>query len=60
MSDSEKQELIGKFSEFSSVDAWANFAKAQIFDRVENIDGVLKIGMPFQNKNKSTSVWSRL
>ena len=60
MSDSEKQELIGKFSEFSSVDAWANFAKAQIFDRVENIDGILKIGMPFQNKNKSTSVWSRL
>ena len=61
MSDEEKTELMSKVTEFSSIDAWANFAKAQVFDRVEKIDGMLKIGMPFSNvKKKSNSVWDRI
>ena len=58
ISEDEKTELMSKVVEFSSVDAWANFAKAQVFDRVENISGVLKIGTPFPaKKHKTSSVW---
>jgi hypothetical protein len=61
MSEDEKKELMDRVAEFSSMDAWANFAKAQVFDRVENIEGVLKIGMPFSNKKKtSNSIWDRI
>lgn len=57
MSDEEKNELLSKVKEFSSVDAWANFAKAQVFDRVENIDGIVRIGLPFANPKPKSSIW---
>lgn len=63
MSDDEKKELMDKVSEFSSINAWSNSVKAQIFDKVENIDGILKIGSPFSNtdnNNQFSSIWDRI
>lgn len=58
MSDSEKEALMGKFSEFSSIDAWTNYVKAQIFDKAENIDSVIRMGLPFENPvKKPSSIW---
>lgn len=59
MSDEDKSALVGKFSEYNSFDAWANFAKAQVFDRVERIDGIAGIGLPF-TKPQSESIWDRI
>lgn len=56
MSDSEKNELIAKFSEFDSADAWANYVKAQAFDKVETA-GVQRIGLPFAETTKTNSIW---
>lgn len=60
MSDEDKEALMAKFSDFSSVDAWANYCKAEVFDRIENTSGVTKIGMPFAQKKKASSVWDRI
>ena len=61
MSKDEKEDLITKFSEFSSIDAWSNYVKASVFDKVNNIDGTFKIGLPFANPNTSTnSVWDNI
>ena len=61
MSDKEKEDLMKKVKEFSSIDAWANFAKAYVFDKVESVDGKLKIGMPFSNSRKNTgSIWDKI
>ena len=60
MTEDEKKELMSKVKEFSSMDAWANFAKAQILDRIEKVDGTIKIGMPFSSSRKTGSVWDRI
>lgn len=58
MSDDDKKELMAKFSEFSSVDAWSNYVKAQVFDRAENIDNVVRMGLPYETKKKPiSSIW---
>lgn len=58
MADSEKEELMAKFSEFSSIDAWSNYVKAQVFDRAENVGNVVRMGLPFESKKKSvSSIW---
>lgn len=60
MSESDKKALTDKVKEFSSIEAWANFAKAQIFDKVEAVDGMIKIGNPFTSKPKGNSIWDRI
>ena len=60
MSETEKTEMQSKIKEFSSIDAWSNYVKAQVFDRVENIDGIVKIGLPFENSKKTGSIWDTL
>lgn len=61
MSKEDKEQLMAEVKNFSSIDAWANFAKARVFDRVENIDGVIKVGLPFANVTKSSgSIWDRI
>jgi hypothetical protein len=61
MSEDEKKEFMSKIREFSSVDAWSNYVKAQAFDRAENIDGVIKIGLPYNTAKKHTgSIWDEL
>lgn len=58
MSDEDKKELIAKFSEFSSIEAWTNFAKAQVFDRVETVDGITRIGLSYGTEpKKSHGIW---
>lgn len=61
MSSTDKGTLISKVDEYSDVDAWANMAKATIFDNYESSDGVVRIGLPYEQKsNTSESVWDRL
>lgn len=61
MSEEDKKNLISKVDEYSDVDAWANMAKATIFDSYESSDGVVRIGLPYEQKsNNSESVWDRL
>ena len=60
MSDQEKSDMQAKVQEFSSVDAWSNYVKAQVFDRAENIDGIVKIGLPFASQKKTGSIWDNL
>lgn len=61
MSEVDKENLISKVDEYSDVDAWANMAKATIFDNYESSDGVVRIGLPYEQKsNTSESVWDRL
>lgn len=61
MSEAYKETLISKVDEYSDVDAWANMAKATIFDNYESSDGVIRIGLPYEQKsNTSESVWDRL
>ena len=61
MSEVDKETLISKVDEYSDVDAWANMAKATIFDNYESSDGVVRIGLPYEQKsNTSESVWDRL
>lgn len=61
MSEEDKKNLIAKVDDYSDVDAWANMAKATIFDSYESSDGVVRIGLPYEQKsNNSESVWDRL
>ena len=60
MTDEDKKELMSKIKDFPSIDAWANFAKAQVFDRVENMDGITRIGLPHSEKKFTGSIWDRL
>ena len=37
------------------------YVKAQAFDRVENIDGVVRIGLPYTNNNtRPKSIWDEI
>lgn len=58
MSDSDKEKLMAKFSEFDSVDAWANYVKAQAFDMCGTDFDNNKIGLPFAEP-KTTSIWDK-
>lgn len=64
MSEEDKAELMSKIKEFSSVDAWANSVKAHFFDKAENIDGVMRIGLPFKEENTAqfsdNDIWAGL
>jgi hypothetical protein len=59
MSNEEKKELIERFSDFgNNIEAWSNFAKAQVFDKAKNFDGIVRIAHPFDTKTtKSSSLW---
>ena len=58
MSDSDKEKLMAKFSEFDSADAWANYVKAQAFDMYGSDFDNSKIGLPF-GEPKATSIWDK-
>lgn len=58
MSEKDKNELISKFCDFESIDAWSNYVKAQVFDKYENI-GRMGFALPYA-ENKSESVWDRI
>lgn len=58
MSDSDKEKLMAKFSEFDSADAWANYVKAQAFDMYGSDFDNFKIGLPF-GEPKVTSIWDK-
>lgn len=61
VSEKDEKELMGKIKEFSSVEAWSNFVKAQAFDRVENIDGIVKIGLTYNTtKGNTGSIWDEI
>lgn len=58
MTEDEKAELMSKFGDFESMDAWSNFVKAQVFDKCENV-GFMGFALPFTEK-KTESVWDRI
>lgn len=61
MSEDDKKKLMDKVSEFDSIEGWTNFAKAHVFDTVENVDGIVRIGLPFSQKQTSTgSIWDEI
>ena len=60
MSEDDKKEFMNKIKEFSSIDAWSNYVKAQAFDRAENIDGIVKIGLSYNTTTKTGSIWDEL
>lgn len=60
MSDEEKEALKAKFSEFSSVDAWSNYVKAQAFEKFESNSSVQQIGLPFAEPKKTNSIWDSI
>ena len=60
MSEDDKKEFMDKIKEFSSIDAWSNYVKAQAFDRAENIDGIVKIGLSYNTTAKTGSIWDEL
>ena len=61
MSEDDKNEFKAKIKEFSSIDAWSNYVKAQAFDRAESIDGVVRIGLPYNTSvSKPKSIWDEI
>lgn len=62
MSDKDKEELIGKFATFSSIDAWTNFVKATMFDKVEKFDDVVRIAdtSTHEGQKSSGSIWDKI
>ena len=62
MTDDYKKQLSAKVKEFSSVEAWSNFAKAQVLDHINSPDGVTKIGMAYATSQKKSgnSIWDRV
>lgn len=59
MSEDDKKALMAKVKEFSSLDAWSNYVKAQAFDMRENTDGVVKFALPYAEKNSTGSIWDK-
>lgn len=59
MSEDDKKTLMAKVKEFSSLDAWSNYVKAQAFDMRENTDGVVKFALPYAEKNSTGSIWDK-
>lgn len=58
MSEENKKELMGKFSEFSSIDAWTNMVKAYVLDMAENVGDVVRMGLPFKTSPQPvSSIW---
>ena len=60
MSEEDKNEFMSKLKEFSSIDAWSNYVKAQAFDRAENVDGFVKIGLPYNTSKRTGSIWDEI
>ena len=62
MTDDYKKQLSARVKEFSSVEAWSNFAKAQVLDHINSADGVTKIGMAYATSQKKSgnSIWDRV
>lgn len=58
MTDAEKEEMMQKAKDFESMDAWANYVKAQVFDKYEPT-GFVGFALPYSDK-KSDSVWDRI
>ena len=59
MSEDDKNALMAKIKEFSSLDAWSNYVKAQAFDMRENTDGVVKFSLPYTEKDNAGSIWDK-
>ena len=58
MTETEKEEMMQKAKDFESMDAWANYVKAQVFDKYEPT-GFVGFALPYSDK-KSDSVWDRI
>ena len=59
MSEDDKNALMSKIKEFSSLDAWSNYVKAQAFDMRENTDGVVKFSLPYTERDNAGSIWNK-
>lgn len=59
MSEDTKNELMAKRCDFASVDAWSNYVKASLFDKMDT-DSNLVMGLPYQTTKRSNSVWDRI
>lgn len=60
MTEDTKKELMAKLCDFTSMDAWANYVKAQVFDNCDNI-GHIGFALPYaEKKTESVSVWDRI
>lgn len=64
MSDEEKKKLFAKQKEFATIEAWANFAKASVFDNVERLDGITSIGFAYNTTNTANDdfvdIWDKI
>lgn len=58
-SEDDKQQLMSDFKNFSSIDAWKNYVKAQVFDRADST-GFVRMGLPVPNTQTTGSVWDRI
>ena len=58
-SEDDKQKLMSEFKNFSSIDAWKNYVKAQVFDRADST-GFVRMGLPVPNTQPSGSIWDRI
>ena len=59
MSEDDKNALMSKIKEFSSLDAWSNYVKAQAFDMRENTDGVVKFSLPYTERDNAGGIWNK-
>lgn len=59
MSDEEKEDLMAKFSEFDSKDAWANYVKATAFEMSKGSVNTV-IGLPYSQPKSTGSIWDRI
>ena len=58
-SEDDKQKLMSEYKNFSSIDAWKNYVKAQVFDRADST-GFVRMGLPVPNTQPSGSIWDRI
>ena len=58
-SDEDKANLMGEFKKFSSIDAWKNYVKAQVFDKAD-ANGIVRMGLTETDGKNSGSIWDRI
>ena len=58
-SDEDKTNLMGEFKKFSSIDAWKNYVKAQVFDKAD-ANGIVRMGLTETDNKNSGSIWDRI
>lgn len=58
-SDDDKKALMDDFKNFSSIDAWKNYVKAQVFDKADTT-GIVRMGLTEITNKTSGSIWDRI